>query len=386
MNLKILKTVFFTPGTNNRWGLPVILEGQPGTAKTSKIQELTNECGLDLQSVIASLREPSDFLGLPIPRQMDDGSTSVEYAAAKWAVDIREAKHGLVFFDEINTAPPAVQAALLRVVFEGVVGELQLPPEVRFIAAMNSTEDAAGGWDLAPPLANRFGHFKWDPPDAEDWGDWLLAGAGEDTAKPGSAAAEEKRVLKAWDGPWAQARGLIAGFIRRRPELLHKMPKPGDPKASKAWPSPRTWEMAARAHAGAQVHGLNDEDREHLIAAFIGVEPTNELCKWLHEADLPDPADILDGKEKFKHDAQRLDRTVAVLSACAAFVAPEKAAKRKARASKLWEILGEVKDAKDVVVPACRTLVRARLTGMESARPVLLALQPVLRAAGVKPQ
>ena len=104
MNLKILKTVFFTPGVNNRWGLPVILEGQPGTAKTSKIQDLMVECGLSLSSVIASLREPSDFLGLPIPRQMKDGTTGVEYAAAKWALDIAEAKHGLVFFDEMRAA------------------------------------------------------------------------------------------------------------------------------------------------------------------------------------------------------------------------------------------------------------------------------------------
>ena len=168
--------------------------------------------------------------------------------------------------------------------------------------------------------------------------------------------------------------------------MLMKMPKAGDPKGSKAWPSPRSWEMAARALAGAEVHGLGEADRELMIAAFVGAEPTNEFITWMIEADLPDPADVLDGRVKFKHDPQRLDRSVAVLSACAAFVAPTKSVKRKERAAKLWEILGEMNDQKDIMVPAARTLVRARLASGEAARPVLLKLQPLLAAAGVHPQ
>ena len=59
-------------------------------------------------------------------------------------------------FDEISTAPPAVQAALLRVVLERTVGDLRLPDAVSLVAAANTPEQAAGGWELSPPLANRF--------------------------------------------------------------------------------------------------------------------------------------------------------------------------------------------------------------------------------------
>src|SRR5205823_11964182 len=66
----------------------------------------------------------------------------------------------------ISTAPPAVQAAMLRIVLERVVGDLELPPGVRVVAAANPPEQAADGWDLAPPLANRLVHLDW-PVDAK---------------------------------------------------------------------------------------------------------------------------------------------------------------------------------------------------------------------------
>ena len=45
--------------------------------------------------------------------------------------------------------------ALLRVVLERTVGDLTLPHDVAIVAAANPPEQAADGWDLSPPLANR---------------------------------------------------------------------------------------------------------------------------------------------------------------------------------------------------------------------------------------
>ncbi len=58
---------------------------------------------------------------------------------------------------------------------------------------------------------------------------------------PLAALVEEERVMNAWPNAEAKAKGLVAGFLRRRPELLHKQPKADDPQASRAWPSRRTW-------------------------------------------------------------------------------------------------------------------------------------------------
>jgi hypothetical protein len=383
MNIqKILKCVFFTPGAKHRWGLPLLLEGPPGGAKTALSEEAIRSGGLLCEVIIGSLREPSDFLGLPFP---DQGRT--RYLLPTWAAKVAEAQRAVVFFDEINSAAPSVQSALLRVVLDGAVGECTLPPTVRFIAAMNPVEQAAGGYDLAPPLANRFGHIKMETVSVDAWSDWLLGagGNGDNAQKPLDAEAEEKRVLAAWAGPFAKASGLVTGFLKARPGLLHQMPKEGDPSASRAWPSLRTWEMATRALASAEVHGLDGSDTEELIGAFIGIPVAAEFYQWRKNADLPNPEDVLDGKVKFEPDPKRLDIAMAVYSSCSALVCQPKCDKKTARVSKLWNLLEDTVKAEraDLVVPAARALVRARLSGTAESRPVMKRLHPILVAAGM---
>ncbi|MPY96333.1 MAG: AAA domain-containing protein, partial [Acidimicrobiia bacterium] len=135
-------------------GVPVLLWGAPGTGKTSALRAMAGAAGLPCEVVIASIREPSDFAGLPI---VVDGD--VRFAPPAWARRLAEAGEGLLFLDELSTTPPAVQAALLRVVLERVVGDLALPEAVAVVAAANPPEQAADGWDLSPPLANRFCHL-----------------------------------------------------------------------------------------------------------------------------------------------------------------------------------------------------------------------------------
>ncbi len=379
----IIKALLFTPGMKGRWGLPVLVEGPPGSGKTSKLEALSRTFGLYHDTFIGSIREPADICGMNVP----DGKGGLDTPAPPWARKAAEAERAVIILDELNTCPPAVQAALLRVVLEGVVGDLVLPKTVRFVAAMNSTEDAAGGWDLAPPMANRFAHFNWGAADAEQWASYMLGGAGSSAAERLDAAAEEARVERAFLSPFAKATGLATAFLRVRPELLHKQPKSGEPMASKAWPSPRTWEMAVRALAGAEAHGLDEISRDESLTAFVGAGVAGEFLTWLADADLPDPAALLDGQVKFEHDPKRLDRTCAILSACAALVAPAEAAKRLERADVLWTMLGGVAEkAADVVVPAATTLCspQVRLSTVKAARPVLAKLKPILDAAGLR--
>ena len=107
--------------------VPVLLWGAPGTGKTSVVQAMAAAAGWPCETVIASIREPSDFAGLPIIAGPDSDSPQVNFAPPRWARRLAAAGHGLLFFDEVSTAPPAVQAALLRVVLERTVGDLVLP-------------------------------------------------------------------------------------------------------------------------------------------------------------------------------------------------------------------------------------------------------------------
>ncbi|MDP9436571.1 MAG: AAA family ATPase, partial [Actinomycetota bacterium] len=144
-------------------GIPTVLWGGPGEGKTSVVQATAAALGLHLEVVLASVREPTDFAGLPV---VDRGRVTL--APPDWAQRLVDADaRGVVpavFFDEVNTATPATQAALLRVCSERVVGDLALPSGTVLLAAANPPSVAADGWELAAPMANRFCHLDWRLP------------------------------------------------------------------------------------------------------------------------------------------------------------------------------------------------------------------------------
>ena len=211
--------------------------------------------GWPCETVIASIREPSDFAGLPIV--VGDG---VRFAPPAWATRLAQAGRGLLFLDELSTAPPAVQAALLRVVLERVVGDLILPPDVAVVAAANPPEQAADGWDLSAPLANRLCHLNWDiDPLAVADG---LAG--------GFTAPVVPRLPEGWEAEQHLALALVAAFLHARPALASAPPTDAATSAGRGWPSPRTWEMAARLWAASGAADAAEEARAALVAGSVG--------------------------------------------------------------------------------------------------------------------
>jgi hypothetical protein len=346
---------------------PVLLWGGPGTGKTAVVQGIGRALGQRVETVIASLREPADFAGLPVVAA--DGS--VRLAAPSWAARLASDNSGILFLDEVTTAPPSVQAALLRVVLERVVGDLALPPGVAVVAAANPPELATGGWDLAAPLANRFCHLDW-PVDANRYVESLVAG----WPLPDVHAAESSPP------PHAVARlaGPLAGFLRSRPGLIHAVPTEAT-TAGRAWPSPRSWDMARDLWAAAEHVGAGDDVVLALIAGCVGPGPARELLTWVQEADLPDPEDVLADPARFRLP-ERGDRQFAVLSAVTAAVAANPTVER-------WEaafvVIEQVvtRGAPDVAAIAARTLAEHAPAGLQTLPPAMVALAPVLANAGL---
>lgn len=252
--------------------VPTLVWGDAGVGKSSAIAALAKSMNRHIETVIASIREPADIGGLPFITP--DG---VRLQPPEYAVRLAK-KGGILFFDEITTAPPAVQAALLRVILDRVVGDIHLS-DVSMVAAANPSDIAAGGYELAAPLANRFAHFTWGI-EADVWCAGMTGGW---------KSATTRTLPEEWATKIHESRALISAFIRKKPTALHNMPK--DVKGrGLAWPSPRTWDMAATAYTACESMGL---DPLGGVAACVGEAAAIEFMEWRRAQDIPDPETLL---------------------------------------------------------------------------------------------
>jgi hypothetical protein len=328
---------------------------------------MAEQACLPCETVIASIREPSDFAGLPI---VEDGR-SVRFAPPRWAERLAEAGHGILFLDEISTAPPAVQAALLRVVLERTVGDLALPDGVTVVAAANPPEQAADGWDLSAPLANRFCHLDWEL-TASEWADGIIGGF-DAAAIPTFDPDRFSRTL-------TETRGSLGAFISSRPALLAAPPtNPAD--AGRAWPSPRSWEMGARLLTAAGLSAQPEVVTGLLMAGAVGPAAAAEYLAWREDLELPDPEVVLGNPADFRLP-DRGDKAYAALALVTAAVLGNNTPDRWQAA---WQAIaaGTRNGHADIAVAAIRSLVTHRPDGAVPPREVLAALAPVLKTAGM---
>jgi hypothetical protein len=343
--------------------VPVLLWGSPGTGKTSVVRALGEALGWPTEVVIGSIREPADFAGLPV---VIDGA--VQMAPPLWARRLAAAGHGLLFLDELTTAPPAVQAAMLRVVLERVVGDLTLPETVRVVAAANPPEEAADGWQLSAPLANRLVHLDW-PVDAKSVAKGIAMGFSAPPVFDGRLPTEAQTLA---------VRAAVGAFLEVRPALVLQVPQVAE-QAGRGWPSPRSWDSVARLLAACDAIGATDSARMQLVIGAVGEGAGIEFLSWLANMDLPDPEAVLADPDGFDLP-ERSDRAFAVLTAVATVAIAHGDA---ASWSAAWRVVARVAaNAPDVATLAARALAGARPDGAELPSG-LLQIAPVLRAAGL---
>lgn len=312
--------------------IPVVLWGTPGTGKTAAIVQLGENMtrwwnrdqtekikpGVTVEAPPVSAYQKSDILGLPY--KTDNG---VDFAAPSWAQRIHAAGGGIVFFDEYNQAAPSVQGDTLRVIQERQVANLILS-HTAFVAACNETEDSAGGWDFTPPAANRFVHLKWKQ-TVTDWAQGMVTGWPEPTPPD----------VSDWPSRLGKNVSLVTSFLNHQPNLANRMPE-GESRRGKAWPSYRTWEMAAKIMALTE-----DEDaRMEMINGAVG-EASLTFFTWMRELDIPDPEELLKNPSGLKLPV-RGDQVYALLSGVISAVHQTLTPPRWEAS---WEILHRTADA-----------------------------------------
>ena len=245
-----------------RIDLSLMLWGPPGIGKSSIVADVASSHGLQLVDLRLSQLAPTDLRGLPV----------AENGLSRWFPPefLPTEGKGVLFLDEINMAPPAMQGIAQQLILDRRVGSYRVPDGWFIWAAGNRKSDRAAVFEMPSALANRFIHLDLLP---------------------------DFHSFKAW-GLRVGLSEQILSFLAFRPVLLHQM----DPQRP-AWPSPRSWVMANK-----------------LMQAQLSVEPAigpavaGELEAFCAVYQyLPDLDSILAGQSKANFPTEASARYATVL-------------------------------------------------------------------------
>jgi hypothetical protein len=245
---------------------PIFLWGPPGIGKSEVVAEVTEELGGLMIDLRMAQMEPTDIRGIPYFNK--------ENGKMDWAppVDLPDeelaSKYPIIvlFLDEMNSAPPAVQAAGYQLVLNRQVGKYKLPDNVVIVAAGNRDSDKGVTYRMPMPLANRFIHL------------------------------EMRADFTAWQ-QWAVNKGIhkdVVGYLSFAKQDLYDF---DNKSSSRAFATPRSWCFVSDL--------LKDEDsmdtdtQFNLVAGAVGEGLAVKFAAHRKIAGkMPEPSDILNGKVK----------------------------------------------------------------------------------------
>lgn len=187
------------------------LRGPSGIGKTEVVYQMADLLGPHIEGwsetidIRLSQFEPCDFRGVPF---VDKEAVRTRWAVPEiWPVANTS---GLIFLDEITSAPPALQAVAYQLCQERRIGSYKLPEGWMIIAAGNRQSDRGVTFNMAAPLLNRLTVLDVDT-TFDDWQDY--------------AAQKAKRPE-------------VIAFVKSRIDYLHKFEPKG---VVEQFPSPRGW-------------------------------------------------------------------------------------------------------------------------------------------------
>jgi hypothetical protein len=240
---------------------PTFLWGPPGIGKSDVVKQIGETAGREVIDVRLALWEPTDIKGIPYYNA--DQGKMVWAPPSELPTDPEST--AIIFLDELNSAPPAVQAAAYQLILNRAVGTYKLPKGVDLVAAGNREGDRGVTYRMPAPLANRFVHLEMKV-DFDDFQDWATLN---------------------------KVHPEVVGYVGFAKQDLYDF----DPKSpSKSFATPRSWVFVSEL--------LQDDDCDNdtlstLIAGAVGDGlATKFMAHRKIAGKLPKAEDILNGKVK----------------------------------------------------------------------------------------
>lgn len=232
--------------------IPFFMTGPVGAGKSQSAFQVTEALKIDFTDVRLSQMDPTDIKGFPSP---DAAKNLMRWLPADFLP--RKGK-GLLFLDELNSAPPSVQAAAYQLVLDRRVGSYTLPPGWVVGAAGNRDIDRAIVNKVSSALNNRFLHIEFEV----DLGDFVAH-----AAKNGVSVS-------------------TIAFLRFKSDLLHSFDATQNPKA---FPTPRSWFTADKIVRAK----LPSADEHSMLVGAIGNGAAIEYTAFMRVIkDLPSVDEI----------------------------------------------------------------------------------------------
>src|ERR1700751_4534766 len=145
--------------------VPLHIWGACGVGKSQIVAQVAADLKWQFLDVRAIQLEPVDLRGLP-----RISADRAEWVPPKFLPADGE---GILFLDELTSAPQMTQAGCYQLVLDRKLGEYQLPDGWVVIAAGNPASERGVHFSMPRPLRNRFVHLSLEP-DFEDWCQWAV--------------------------------------------------------------------------------------------------------------------------------------------------------------------------------------------------------------------
>jgi hypothetical protein len=355
------------------WGAPTCYWGLPATAKSDKIEQASIEANLSFSTIYPGQRQPEDFSGVIVPSP--GGGVTIEclIGAVRW---LNSVGRGVIFLDEMNGATRATQGALLGFIQKRIIGDNKLMPGVRILCAANPPKWSTSGFTLASATSSRMCHLQVHCPPVDDWINHMIS---EDVVPKFDSLHTEDTIRNGWGSKYSHSKALFTGYMKHRGSTLHQHPDVNSPQAGYCWANPRTWKLAARMRATADILGMDEAIIQLLVEGCVGEGPAFDFYTWVRNANLPRPEDVI--KNGWTPDIRRLDIAFAVLTSVSQFISSIQDREYAVQnAIGAWSVFKSFIDANmgDMIVSSAQTLVHKKLSRSHDPRLIATA-DPVIR-------